>query len=152
MANYGLIVTLAGYDVDSATPEQCALHSDYANPKIRTDASPAHFDYVNYTFSSNPAPGSRTNLVTVAHGYATHTPAHFVQYRQNSGSFETGYKVLPWYYSTSNGFARCIAYTDGTNLKIDFIRDNTGDPTFDNIDFTGLNFDFKYYIFVEQGA
>lgn len=146
----GLKISLPGFDVKTATPEQCTIDSDYPTPKIRTDASPAHFGYFTYTFASNPTVNATLNLKTVAHGYG-HTPIMICYYQQTNVDYQTGFKVLPWFYTSSNAYLYVLAYTDGTNFKIDFHRGTDGD-FLDATDFTGLTFNFKFYIFAETGA
>jgi hypothetical protein len=73
MSNWGLKVALPGYDVHTATPEQCAIHSSYPSPKVKIDATPRHYGTIRITFNNNPPSGTTTTLYTVAHGY-NYTP------------------------------------------------------------------------------
>ena len=71
--DYGIILTLPGFDVDTATPEQCAVHSAYPNPLIKMGAEPKHFGTINVFFASNPGETDVDNPITyiarVPHGY-----------------------------------------------------------------------------------
>lgn len=76
MADYGLIVTLPGYDVADATPEQCAIHTKYNSPKI--DATKDHFVNLRVFFANEPPDAGvgstqETILYTTTHGY-NYTP------------------------------------------------------------------------------
>lgn len=147
MSTHGIKISLPGYDVKTATPEQCAVHSDYANPKIRTNQTPAHFNTVNYAFSSDPASGTY-NLLTIAHGFS-YTPAGiaFIIDRQYSPAHSS---LAPLYFDASGNHQLIAAYTDSTNLKIDYIVNNNADPTHINVN--GFSFTFKYYLLLENAA
>jgi hypothetical protein len=59
---YGIKVALPGYDVTTATPEQCAVHSDYNCPKI--DATKNHFLTVPIFFIHEPPQDLTPNATT----------------------------------------------------------------------------------------
>lgn len=66
MADTGLIITLPGYDVDKATPEQCAIHTKYNSPKI--DATKEHFVTFRVFFATEPPDASvGSSLETILH-------------------------------------------------------------------------------------
>ena len=143
--SFGIIVTLPGYDVQTATPEQCAVHSDYPSPKIEEN----HWGVLGpYTFGSNPGTSTTTVMYTVPHGYS-YVPACFV-YANQVG--QSSYGILPSTFSQSPIVEQFIAYADTTNLTIAF---QVGPP--DGLGgvpsaISGLTFQFKYYIFTESGA
>lgn len=144
-SDYGVKIALPGYDVNTATPEQCSLHSGFANTKIKTNASPAHFNLIDYTFGSNPGVGT-LNIATIAHGYS-YTPMALVYVQDVAGFLLTAgrYASLP----VSAGplpDARFVYYTDGTNLKIDLVVNVVLAPSI-----SGYRFKFKYYLFAENG-
>lgn len=132
---YKFIITLPGYDVNKATPEQCVVHSDYACPKIDLRKTPKLFGIYEHTFSSNPGVGT-TNLFTLNHDLG-YKPMHFCNLKDE---FYT--EPLPYY----QGGDQIKAYCDDDNFKIDLTRLS------DLVDLTGTTFIFKYYIFVENGA
>ena len=145
MSDYGIKISLPGYDAKTATPEQCALHSGYANPKMKVGASPAHFNLVDYTFSSNPGVGT-LNIATIAHGYS-YTPMAIVYVQDVGGFLMTAgkYAILPLSAGPTPD-ARFVYYTDGTNLKIDLVVNIVLAPSI-----SGYRFKFKYYLFAENG-
>lgn len=139
--SYGVKISLAGYDVDTATPEQCALDSNYACPKITLNQSPAHFGIYTKTFSSTPDVGE-TILTTVNHAFG-YKPMHFVLIKFDDGRGTFVAEPLPAQYGAS---LQIYAFCTTNDLKIAINRDVAGsDPT-------GETWTFKYYIFVENGA
>lgn len=140
MSDYGMKISLDGYDVKTASPEQCAVHSGYACPKIKIGQSPAHFGVYSHTFASTPAVGE-TVLTTINHGLG-YKPMHMVLIKFNDGSADKA-MPLPSQYGIS---LQIYAYCTASNLVIAINRAPDGsDPT-------GQTWVFKYYIFVEQGA
>ena len=71
--DYGMKVALDGYDVMSATPEQCAIHSGFASPKLDYYATPAHSGAVHLRFLNNPPSEIDTVIWSVPHAYS-YTP------------------------------------------------------------------------------
>lgn len=88
MSSWGMKIALPGYDTADATPEQCAIHSAYASPKVKIDANPRHYGTVTITFTGNPTHAAETTLYTVAHGY-DYTPMVLA-----SGTFSDGFSAL----------------------------------------------------------
>lgn len=149
MSNYGMKISLPGYDVKIATPEQCAIHSGYPSPKIKTTASPAHFGITDYTFSSDPANGTH-NLLSIAHGYSGYIPAALV-FVKNYPFANDLFHQLPFVIDEVAYDAQTIIYyTNSTHLKIDYVCSNNG--TGGHQDVTGFRYVFKHYLFAEEGA
>lgn len=120
MANYGMKVSLPGYDVFSATPEQCAVHSGYASPLIDAEpgveldtSNPKHFGSATVIFNSNPPSGAETTLFTVTHnlGYIPFSMVNASYYQFPSGFDFRG--TFPLYITgaTLNFYAECTATT-----------------------------------------
>lgn len=57
-------VSLSGYDVDTATPEQCAVHSGFDYPKIEE-----HLEGYEEVTIPNSVPAGFTVLKTITHNY-----------------------------------------------------------------------------------
>ena len=144
----GLIITLPGYDADDPdlTPEQCAVHSDYPSPKVDMTKTPSHFDLVDYTFESDPGTGT-TNIATIAHGYSF-TPMAWV-FTKDFQASPTQFYQLPVSVSPDPLFQRIEYYTDGTNLVINYVKDASAPSGYTDV--TGFHFQFKYYIFGDDG-
>lgn len=148
---YGVIVSLDGFDAKNADPENCAIHSAYPCPKIPLTTSPNFFYYTTYTFASNPAVTSTTTMLNVNHNLG-YVPASICYYQQSNVLYGfIGFQILPWYVSDAvyyTAYADC----DSSNFNVFFKRTSDGGGPFDTLDLTGLEFELKYYIFVENGA
>lgn len=72
--NFGVKISLPGFDVSTASPEQCSVDTQFDTFKINETANPLHFGQANITFNNNPATNVVTNLVKFPHGYS-HRPS-----------------------------------------------------------------------------
>lgn len=148
-SDYGVIVTLPGYDWQTATPEQCAVHSKYSNPLVEVGKTPERYGSFTYSFPGSVAPGTRTNILTINHnlGYQpmqTCTWAH--DYGASGPPVGTMYGDgnctvfnFPWTYFD--------IYTTSTQFKIDYVTD----PASAGGEGSLNSFTFRYYIFSESG-
>jgi len=142
--NYGLKSSVEGQDVLSFTLDAGSVTSQYANPKVQINQSPAHVDVETYTFASNPVNGTIT-LVTKAHGY-TYTPSQWSMYNQSA--VPTIWAFCPLYLFDGLGAEDLFySYTDATNFYVKFKRAGGG---MGNLN--GTEWNFKYMLFVEDGA
>lgn len=150
MSDYKVVVTLPGYDIKTADPRQCAIHSDYPAFKAPLTTSPRFFNIASYAFGSNPPIGN-THMVTIAHnlGYLPVNIAYYSTVNTVGGS--SNFSIFPWSWSDAPYFT-AYAYATTTNFYIDFQRLSDGGGPFDSYDLTGLAFNFKYYIFVDQAT
>jgi hypothetical protein len=139
--DYGFIVTLPGFSHDTATPEQCVVHSKYPSPKIKMNATPLHYGIVNAAISVDRGVGT-FNVLTVPHKLAF-TPTALVQYYDPAISSNRQYGIMPYFFTA---FDRFRAYTDNTNFKIDMVN------TINNSTIVGRTITFRYYIFAENGS
>ena len=148
--DYGIILTLPGFDVDTATPEQCAVHSAYPNPLIKMGAEPKHFGTINVFFASNPGETDVDNPITyvarVPHGYPyapnTLTIYSFIPL----GETETVVGTFPFNASTpANDYFSFGA--DETHYGIAYTK-FSNNPS----DITGLSISFRYYIFADPAG
>jgi hypothetical protein len=138
MSDRGIKVSLPGYDVKTATPEQCALHSDYASPKVRLNQNPAHFNTFTINWTSDPGIGE-IELLSIPHGYS-YRPACVCFVKGIIGS-NVYFEPLP----SGTPAAIYEAFTTNTHFKIVWRNFFGYDPT-------GESYEFKYYIFAESGA
>lgn len=146
--------SLPGIDAENAAPQQCSLHSDYSNQKTKIGQDPEHFGVTEYTFTSNPADGTTTNIITVPHGYSYVPSCRAFGYAiVASPGWENGYYTeLPFYPILGAGASQlftCYMDPDTDSFKIDFI---VNDPGGTRPDMTLTEWSFKYYIFAENGA
>lgn len=140
MSNWGMKVALPGYDVATATPEQCAIHSSYASPKVKIDADPRHYGTVRITFTGNPPNGATTTLYTVPHGYS-YTPMALA-----SGTFSDGFSALDGTLPLEpTATLECIIETDATNMYIKIYYESGWGSIIGN------TLTVSYQIFAENG-
>lgn len=147
--NYGIIVTLPGYDWQTATPEQCAIHTKYSNPLVEVGKTPERYGTFTYQFSASVAAGTRTNILTVDHNLG-YVPMHTVSWSHDFLGAHAGFGVE---YGEGNcdvvpapyNYMDC--YTTSTQFKIDYVTD----PASGGGEASLAPFTFRYYIFSEDG-
>jgi len=140
MGDWGLKISLPEYDVKTATPEQCAFHSKYSSPKIALGKDPAHFGYYTHTLDETIPELDSITLLSVAHEYS-YIPASICIVTDNTfGDGLTG--LMPWY---GGPWLYIYSYCDDTNFEI-IAYSASG------YEGNGEIFDFKYYIFADEGA
>lgn len=116
-----LKVSLPGIDVKTATPEECAVHSDFVAPKI--DVSRGHFVTIDIDFKNEPpAPdpsGGETHTIVYRHphgyGYKPQVWAH-VDYQQVGGGATFG--------PAGPVFLGANSVEDETDLSVTADKDN----------------------------
>ena len=107
-----LKISLPGYNADTATPEQCAVHSGFDYPKIEEDLE----GYEEVTLPSSIAPGT-TVLKTITHNYG-YKPNVLVYIDTLSGGiYGTQFEILPYIFTTPVDMWYDIEVTN-TQLKI----------------------------------
>ncbi len=135
-------ISLPGYDVDSATPEQCAYHSGFTYEFIKNGLE----GYITYT-SPNPIVANTTYTVaTITHNLG-YVPEFQVFMSEPFWGFANTFAELPYSYDASLGY---VAKVSTTELKILLVYTgdiNITDPAVGPI---GKDYGFKYQIFVNQ--
>lgn len=139
--DYGFKISLPGFDVKTATPEQCAVHSSYPPLKAKLGQSPPHFAEIVVDFTGAVTQATTHTLYSFTHGY-TYTPlvvASLVFNEQGGQTFSgvgqvgIGATLDIQAYATSSQFILSI---------------------YDNFFWTGAaaSLEVSYYIFAEEGA
>jgi hypothetical protein len=145
-SDYGVKVSLPGYNVKTATPEQCVIHSNYDTFKVNRHASPAHFGVVHVVFNTSPGISTTTNIYTKNHPYG-YQPSTWVHAEQTTAASVPYLQTIDGELSTGvdDNF---IFYATTTQFKIDFVRGgfSTGGSM------VGRTYNFRYYIFAEDGS
>ena len=141
MSDWGLKASLPGYDVMTATPEQCAVHSSYSSLMAKSGQTPTHAGNVTVTFVNNPPSATDTTLYTIAHGYS-YTPMVLCSGRFNDGLSELA-GTLPLEPTATLSI---FATADATNVYIKINRDAAWGSIIGNILLV------SYYIFAQTGA
>lgn len=141
MGSYGMKISLPGYDVLTATPEQCAVHTGYNSPKVDLFASPAHFGTIRVTFANNPPNLATTTLYTIPHGLG-YTP--IVQGSGKFADFSSEYSgTMPMIPS---GTIEMHLKSDATNVYLTIYYESAWGSIIGN------TLTVTYYIFAEEGA
>lgn len=141
MANYGMKITLPGYDIATATPEQCAVHSSYVSPKVKKTVSPVHRGVVQITFTTTSIPVGKTTLYSFAHGYS-YVPSVVASFKASGGPFGTLYGTMPW---IAGDFDTVNISADSTNVYIIWHKYASAGNV------NGLVLTVSYYVFAESG-
>lgn len=140
MSDYGYKVSLPGYNVLTATPEQCAVHSSYPPLKAKTNQSPSHFATLVVDFTGTVTQNVTHTLHTVTHNYG------YVPFSISSIIFNDGSQDI-----VGLGFAGV-----GSTLAITASSTATAFTItlYDNFNWTNVNASLQvsFYIFAENGS
>jgi hypothetical protein len=74
--SYGLKISLPGYDVKTATPEQCVVHSSYPPFKSKINQPNPHFGTLEVAFTSGITQNVTHTVYSIPHNY-TYIPFTF---------------------------------------------------------------------------
>lgn len=143
--DWGIKVSLPGYDVKTATPEQCSIHSSYDSFKLPVTTDVPQAGNIKVTFIDNPAVGTY-QIAQIKHGYG-YIPAcyFFFDLRGSSGNL---------------GSSTDLAYEFDINAGADQyfkVVVDTQNVTFNLVvgaqilNLTGKYYSFRYSIFANDG-
>lgn len=140
-SDYGVKISLPGYDVGSATPEQCAVHSSYPPIKAKTGQSSPHIATVKVNFTATVTQGVTHTLYSIPHGYG-YVPFTICSITFDDGSATQAYGLS---YSGIGATLTILAYCDATNFYITLYDNN-------NWTNSSATLDVSYTIFAENGS
>lgn len=141
MADYGIKVSLDGFDVTTVSPENTAIHSSHPSPQIDVTTSPLHYGVIKVSFP-NGMDGNKNLLKSIAHGFA-YRPAAIGTAEFENGDGSINYDgVVP--ISGGAGFRVELEITD-TDIEL-YADQNTEDGVIDN----GSTLDVSFYIFTDS--
>lgn len=140
--SYVAKVSLDGYDVTTATPEQCSVHSEYPPLKAKLGQTPrAHIALLDVDFTATITQNLTQNIYTVDHGYG-YIPLSLsnIIFTPHSGSPITGIG-----YAAIGATLEIKAYSTTSQFIVSI---------YDNFNWTGSNarLQVSYYIFAENGS
>ncbi len=129
-SDYGFKISLPGYDVKTATPEQCVIHSSYPPLKSLANQSPPLYATLNVDFTATVVQGVAHTLYAINHpyGYIPFTLSNIVFTSASTGATPiigigeagVGATLVIQAYSTTSQFIVTIAddfnWTDSTAL------------------------------------
>jgi hypothetical protein len=137
---YVVKLSLPGYDIATATPEQCSIHSDYPPLKSKTGQSPAHFATLVVDFTATVTQNVTHTLLTVPHGYG------YIPFTISNIVFNDGIQNIVGLGFAGVGANLAInAYSDATNFYV---------TIYDNFNWTSnsASLQVSYFIFAENGT
>ncbi len=131
------IVPLENYDTETATPEQCAVHSGFDYPKTREENE----KFVEVEITA-PFDEGRTNILTVNFDDKEYKHCHVAWVELSPIMYVRPgtYGLLPVFFG-DNPFWMESYTTPDSKLKIDFINYTGG-----SLDLGSFTFQFKYQI------
>lgn len=141
MSDYGLKISLPGYDVKTATPEQCAVHSSFSQLKAKIGQPSPHVALLDVDFTATVAQNVTHTVYTINHDYG------YVPFNLSSIEFTDGLGTTVY----GLGYAGV-----GVNLAINAYCTSTQFivTIYDNFNWTNANARLKvsYYLFAENGS
>lgn len=117
-------VSLPGYDVDTATPEQCAVHSGFDYPKIEE-----HLEGYEAVTLPNSISAGTTDIKVITHNYG-YIPNAFVFMKVLSPDvilYNTEFAMLPYFLFDPPLLYYTYEITT-TQLKIQIVYDDIFGP------------------------
>lgn len=137
--DYGVKVVLPGYDVDTATPEQCVVHSGYPPLKSKANQPSPHYATLEVNFSSGVPQGSNVLLYSFNHGYG-YIPFNFASIKFTIPS-QTLYGIN---YTGIGATLAVRAYCTSSQFRVEiYDQFNWVEP--------GSKLEVSYYVFAENG-
>ena len=139
--SYVAKVSLPGFDVGTATPEQCSIHSDYPPPKAKLGQSPSHIALLDVDFTAVVTQGVTHTLYSVNHPYG-YTP----------------FSLASIDFTSHGGVPVVGMGTGGVGATLFIKAEATASvfrvTLFDNFSWTGSNARLlvSFYIFAENGT
>lgn len=154
--NVGIKISLPGYEVRSATPEQCSMDSIYDTFKLKLSSINDLFGLVTIFFNvepPTPATSNTINLFKVAHGYNYQPYIITMDIDSTFSAFSQMSTAVPFvnlnggtFFTNVGDNTTFITHADNTYFYIDLFIDSG--KTFPLV---GKFYTFKYYIFSENG-
>lgn len=142
--DFGLKISLPGYDVKTASPEQCSVHSSYDSMKVRLDSSNPQEGNILVTFNDTPAAG--TYLITVIRHNYGYIPAYYFFFDVRGSSNNTGIEIGNAFPLDALSEAYFQAVPDTQNIAFNLVITPASTDVL-----TGEYFAFRYYIFANNG-
>lgn len=133
-------ISLPGYDVMTATPEQCSIHSEYPPLKSKADQTPPHFATLLVDFTATAPQNVTHTLLTIPHPYG------YVPLSLSNIIFNTGTQLIVGLgYAGVGSTLEIKAFSDNNNFYVTFYDDA-------NWSNSSSTLEVSYYIFAENGS
>lgn len=155
-------ISLPGYDVKTATPDQCSIDSRYEIHKVAPNSNSWTYDHTHITatsFSNNGSNHGKIDFTFQNITYPSGGPGSWSLFTLNHG---LGYTPISICYSTFNPSEQSILPTSLTGVGAGPTLYYSADDTYiyiklsyseySDTSINGWSGSIKYYIFVENGA
>ena len=139
--SYVAKVSLPGYNVNDATPEQCSVHSSYPPLKAKLGEANPHYALLRVSFSGVITQGVTHTVYSFPHGYG-YIPLTLSTITLYTGTSVTASGIG---YTGIGATLTIKAYCDATNFYVT-VYDN-----FNWIDGSSV-LEVSYYVFAENGT
>lgn len=137
---YVIKLSLPNIDVNTATPEQCVIHSSYSPLKSKLGQNPQHSATLVVDFTARVTQNVTHTLLTVPHTYG-YVPLSISNIIFNDGTQD----IIGLGFAGVGATLAINAYSDSTNFYI---------TIFDNASWTSASASLQvsYDIFAENGS
>lgn len=145
MSDYGFKISLPGYDVKTATPEQCAIHSSYPVFKSKVNQTQPHFATLNLQFVSGITQNLTQTVYSIDHGYG-YVPFNFASIVMTGvDDFFSPYNITGIGTTGVGANLTINAYCTTTQFLV---------TVYDNFNWINntANLQVSYYVFAEDGT
>lgn len=138
---YVVKVSLPGYSVQTATPEQCSIHSSYPPLKAKLGQSIPHIATLLVDFTATVTQNVTHTLLTVPHNYG-YIPASLSHIVFNDGSSPA---IVGIGFAGVGATLSIQGYCDSSNFYV---------TIYDELNWTSnaATLQVSYYIFAENGT
>lgn len=138
---YVVKIVMDGYDASTATPEQCAVHSEYPPLKAKIDQTNPHIALLDVDFTATVTQNVTHTVYSIPHDYG-YIPLNLANiiFTPHSGA-----NVIGVNYAGVGATLTIKAYCTTTHFIVSI---------YDNFNWTGSNarLQVSYEIFAENGA
>lgn len=133
-------ITLPGFDAKVATPEQCAVTSEYPPLKSKIGQIPDHIALLDIDFTARVTQNVTHTLYSIPHGYG-YVPLTLSNIIFNNGT----QSIVGIGYAGVGVNLEIKAYADASNFYV---------TIYDNFSWTNSSsrLQVSYYIFAEDGS
>lgn len=144
-SDFGFKLSLPGYDVKTASPEQCAVHSSYPPLKAKTNQPNPHIAVLEVDFTATVTQNVTHTIYSIEHGY-NYVPFSIANifFDDGLGTTAVGIGNAP----SAQGFGGTLsidAYCTASHFKIDFYDDG-------NWTSNSASMRISYSVYAENGT
>ena len=145
MSDFGFKVSLPGYDVKSATPEQCSIHSSYDSFKVPVNTQTSQVGNIKFTITKDPGIGTWP-ITQIHHGYGYIPAVYFFYDERGSTALVGSLTDLSYAFGLDeDGIDTLEVVPDTQNVTFQLVETGTSLLTFPQ------TYSFRFSIFANDG-